>query len=275
MKALLRVVILATFVAGLSEVASAALISRQVDNDPTASGFFDDGVVSVGEYSTLYSNGGGTGFGNAVGGGAIYMDSDATNLYIGFDPGGDLNDLAILYLDTRTGGVLDSQMNDRADGGRNGASNITSEADDLFPIGADFAVVFGSFGTVVFELTTHAGDELISTPNHLNFLIFQGDQNTNDPAIVRELAIELSDLGNPGRVDFFVAYTAESGFNSSESLPFSTALNAGGNPGFNNGGNGPVSYDNFNRYVVPEPSTLLITLFGLAAAGAGCRYRQR
>lgn len=66
-----------------------------------------NGSLSGGEYgggSYVYT-GGGTGFGGTVGNGRLYMDSDATNLYIGFQAGGDLNDLVTILLDTHRAGT--------------------------------------------------------------------------------------------------------------------------------------------------------------------------
>lgn len=255
-----------TTVALLASGAHAAIVSTQVDLNPTGSAFADDGVVSGGEYAATYANGGGSGFGGTVGGGVVSMDTDGANLYIAFEPqlGSNLDNNATLFLDTRAGGVLDAQMNDRADGGRNVSSNITSDVDDTFPIVPDFTVVFGGFGTVVFELNTHAGDESTSTDGHLSFIAFENDQTGSTP---HEIAIPLATLGNPSTVDFFMAYASDTAFNSNESLPFSTVLNAGANPGFDNGGTGaPVIYENANRFtVVPEPSSLLcLTLAGMA-----------
>src|SRR5438477_3812118 len=76
------------------------LVSSQGDSNPTATNFVDDGVISSGEYSAVYT-GGGTGFGGTLGSGAIYMDSDGVNLYIGFAPGATVNDNFVLHLDTR------------------------------------------------------------------------------------------------------------------------------------------------------------------------------
>lgn len=261
----------ALFAAGallpLASICNAAIVSVQADPDPASASVTDDGTLGVGEYAATYANGGGGGFGGTVGNSSISMDSDGTNLYIAFDPGASLNDNAVLYLDTRAGGVVDAEMNDRADGGRAASSNLTQDVDDQMPIVPDFTVVFGNFGTVVFELTTHDQDESTATDGHLNFIAFEDDQNGNDETVVREIAIPLATLGNPNRVDFFTAYTAGSMFNSNESLPFSPALNGGNNPGFDNDGtNMPVIYENANRFtLVPEPSSALLCIAGLSA----------
>ncbi len=263
-------------------VANAAIVSTQTDPNPLLSGFADDGIASVGEYAATYSNGGGSGFGGTVGLSSILMDSDITNLYVGFDPGGNLDNNAVLFLDTRAGGFADSQMNDRGDGGRNASSNVTSDVDDLFPISPDFAVVFGDFGTVVFELNAFGAgfDETPGNPqnNHLQFQIFEGDQAGSSDTLVREIALPLSLLGNPNQVDFFVAYSSGTAFNSNESLPGSL-INSGNNPGFDNAANGggPVTYDNANRFVinpVPEPSTIALCGLGLAAMGLFVKKRK-
>jgi len=238
-----------------------------VDDDAAATGFIDDGVINAGEYSATFSNGGGDQFGGTVGNGSISVDTDGTNLYLGFQPGGDLNDVAVLYLDTRAGGIAEDAMNDQADGGRNVASNINAPAtNNTFPISADFAVAFAGFGTVVYELTENPSlDEGTPTNDHLAFVAFQDDQTTNDATIAREIALDLATLGFTDTADFFVAYGAESLFASNESIPFSITLNDGPNPGETTA----ITYENFNRFTtVPEPASLaLVALGGVAMLG--------
>jgi hypothetical protein len=236
--------------------------------------FDDNGSVAGGEYAGFYMNGGGGGFGGTVGAGTLHVDSNSTNIFFGFDPGADLNDNAVLYLDTRLGGFADSQMNDRADGARSATSNLTRDSNDVFPVSPDFAIVFGSFGTVVFELTTHGGNESTETNGHLTFHVFQGDQTGNSASLVREIALSRSLLGNPVQIDFFMAYAADSMFNSNESLPGS-ALNASGNPATGSVG-GTVTYDNANRFIVaaiPEPGSALFG--GIVSCLAGAVYCVR
>src|SRR5688500_13016255 len=119
--------VLAAAVAVGSSVAQAAVISSQADNTPGTT-FVDDGVISGGEYRATYT-GGGSGFGGTLGAGTLYMDVDATNLYIGFDPGASLNDNVVLHLDTQSGGFTDAAMNDTADPGRNLLTNLTRDVD--------------------------------------------------------------------------------------------------------------------------------------------------
>ena len=260
---------LLAFVGVGTTVAHGALISSQVDSSPLTSSFVDNGTVGAGEYTGNYTNGGGAGFGGALGAGTVRFDGDLTTIKVAFTPGADLNDIAVVYLDTRAGGFTDAQMNDTADGGRAVASNLAPNADDAFPVGAlpDFAVVFGNFGTVLFEL--NAGN----TPNHLTFLDFQGDQSTNSPTVTREISINRSTLGlsNAGVINFFAGYSAQ-GFGSNESLPASSALNSGGNIG--EGLTSP-GYENHNQFtsVVPEPASL--GLVGLGAVSLLARRRRQ
>src|SRR5205809_427238 len=135
-----------------SSAARAVLISSQGDPNPAASGFVDNGVISAGEYAAVYT-GGGTGFGGTVGNGALYMDSDGVNLYIGFAPGNNLNDNVVIHLDTKPGGFTDATMNDTADPGRNLLTNLTRDVDDPWDLLPDYGVVAGQFGEVSFELT--------------------------------------------------------------------------------------------------------------------------
>lgn len=247
----------------------AALTDARVDVD--ANGATVDGVLSADEYGTgnSYSyTGGGSGFGGTLGGGTLYFQSDATNLYIGFQPGANLNDYVALYLDTRTGGFVDADMNDTGDPGRNVISNLGSFGDETFPILPDFGIVIGDFGIVTFEL--NAGN----TPNHLNFVDFSNTftgANTN----FREYSIALSSLGGVtggSNIDFFAAYSSNTNFLSNESIPGSAGLNGGANPG--NSATG--TYENFDRFtvVVPEPSTFAL-LAGPALLGVWFFARRR
>ena len=219
-----------TFVAAalVGLVASAAGAGLSVSHtDGTSSGASVDGVQGAGEYGAgSYSySGGGTGFGGTVGNGRLYMDADATNLYIGFKPGADMNDLVTILLDTRAGGYTDAAMSDTADGGRRASSNLAANADDAFDPNflPDFSVVMASWGTVSFELTSGS----------LNFIDFNGAFTGNSASQFREYAIPLATLGigAGGNVDFIVGYIADSGYGSNESMP-GGALNAGGNVGF-------------------------------------------
>jgi hypothetical protein len=215
-----------------------------------------------GAVARVYNNGGGAGFGGTLGNGAISMDAVAGNLVVGFAPGNALNDIVALYLDTKSGGFVDADMRDHADGGRTVLSELTLTKNDVWPAGVlpDFGVAFGNFGAVLFEL--NAG----STDGHLNFLQF-------NPSTT--ISIPLSTLGNPLNVDFFAGYASGGGYNSNESLPFSGPLNSNGNPGFGDGQFGGLltggTYENFDRFVtaavaVPEPGTFAV--WGLMLVGA-------
>lgn len=233
--------------------------------DTTLSGAAIDNVQGAGEYgSGLYNyTGGGSGFGGTLGNGTIWMDSDLSNLQIAFQPGNNLNDVMVVYLDTKAGGVTDAMMNDQADGGRRAVSNLSLNVDDAFPILPDYAVVFGNFGIVLFELT--AGN----TDGHLNFLNFEA--NGGSGPTFREYNIPLATLGMTagGSVDWFAAYCSESGFNSNESMP-AGAINGGANPGFD----GPsAGYSNHNRFTtVPTPGAM--TLLGVAGLLVARRRRN-
>lgn len=199
-----------------------------------------------------YANGGGTGFSGAVGNGTFTFDASGSNLTIAFTPGGAFNDIAFMLLDTKTGGQSDATMNDNGDGGRRAVTQQTINADDAYPSGMahglpDYGIgFFPGGGVAMFELVAGSSMNFIPT--------------TNGPSSV---TVPLATLGigsSPWNVDWFAGYVSDSTFNSNESMPASQALNSGGNPGFD----GPsAGYDNHNRFVVPEPTTLAL----LAGAG--------
>jgi len=242
--------------AALTSAAHAQLVDTRTD--ATAAGAVRDQVLSAGEYgSGAYSyGGGGSGFGGTVGAGLMYMDSDATNLYLGFQMGGGLNDLVTILLDTRAGGYTDAGMNDNGDGGRRASTQQSINADDAYAPGflPDFSVIIGNFGTVFFQLE--------ADPNPITFIDFDGA--TSQP--FREYSIPLATLGvSPGgNVDFFVAYIGDSGFGSNESIP-AGPINGFDNPGFGDVSSGYTTFDRFTT--VPTPGAIgLLGLGGLLAA---------
>lgn len=250
---------------GAGAVRAGLIDTRQ---DLTAGGATVDGVIGANEYGpgNAYSyGGGGGGFGGTVGNGRVYLESDAANLYVGFQPGADLNDLAFLMIDSRTGGFVDAQMADRGDGGRRAVTEHTLNVNDPYDpeFLPDFGLVIGNFGIVLFELA--AGN----TDFYLPFVSFDGTFNGNAPT-PREYAIPLSTLGGPSKIDFFMGYVSDSGYNSNESIPAFGPLNGFDNPGFDGASAG---YGNYNRFMlIPEPGSL--ALLGLGA-GALVLLRRR
>src|SRR6476620_9254288 len=193
---MIRQIRLVAFVAALvSTPAYAAWVMQQ-----------GDGAVPA-----VFANGGGGGFGGTLGNGAISMDVVGSTLNIAFAPANALNDIVALYLDTKSGGFVDADMRDHADGGRTAISELTLRRNDTFPLRMlpDYGIAIGNFGSVLFEL--NAGN----TDGHLNFQIFNPAPN---------ISIPLALLGNPAYVDFFAGYASGGGYNSNESLPYSAPL---------------------------------------------------
>jgi|CXWL01.1.fsa_nt_gi hypothetical protein len=226
--------------------------------DTTGAGATVDQVISANEYGpgNSYSyTGGGSGFGGTLGGGVLYMESDATNLYIGLSMGNAMNDLVAILLDTKAGGFTDAGMSDNGDGCRRALTELSVNADDAYDPNflPDYGVCLGNFGSVYFELTAVAP---------INFLDFNG--TGSQP--VREYTVSLASLGVSAlqpNIDFFAAYISDSGFGSNESIPAYAPLNGGPNPGFEFSSPGYGNYDRFT--IAPEPGTLtLLAIGGLA-----------
>lgn len=238
----------------LTGMASAALVTSHTDTDGV--GATADGVLGTNEYGpgNSYSyTGGGTGFGGPVGGGTLYFNSDATNLYIGFQPGGNINNIAALYLNTGAGGFTDADMSDLNDGSRSVLSDLTRDVDDAFPASLssapDRGIAMGDFGVVTFTLASGGNNSLV-------FEQFFGDAwNTGSNTNFREVVLPLAQYGlsASSTVEFFMAWCSDTRFNSNESIPASAALNAGANPGQA----GPsAGYENHHAFVVAPAASV-------------------
>ena len=255
--------------------ACAGVVDTRVDADPLGSNFVKDGVISPNEYGPGNSygyGGGGGGFGGTVGNGHLYIDQGQDtdgrdNVYFGFQPGNNLNDNVVLFLDTRAGGFDDAVMDDNADPGRNLSSNLVRDSLDVFNAGfsPDFSIVIGQFGVVVFEL--NAGN----TPGHLIFRIFDGTFAGNAAGLAREFGISKDLLGRPERFNFLVGYGSDTNFMSDEAIP-AQPFSGTGNLGFDAGGRPTVLWDNYNQFgKIPTPGAA--ALLGLGGLFAGRRRR--
>ena len=218
--------------------------------------------LNDGATPAVYSNGGGSGFGGTLGGGSIAFDAVGSSLNISFAPGNPLgSDITTIYLNTRSGGFTDADMNDTQDGGRNAISNLGSFGNETFPdMGApDYGIAIANWGAVLFELTSG------NTPGHLNYIYFENTAYGSG----KQITFNLSSIGSPDQIDWFAAYVSDTSYLSNESLPASSGLNSGGNPGF--GGTG--TYLNYNRFtIVPEAGA---TGLALLAVGLGLARRVR
>jgi hypothetical protein len=223
---------------------TSGLLDSVLDATPTAAHVVADGALGIDEYgpnNAYVFQGGGEGFGGTLGHGSIYMKQDLANLYIGVRLGAPLNDIVCLWLDTRTGGFTDADMDDTADGGRRVSTNLTRDAEDAFEASfrPDFTVVLGSFGIVVFELT--AGGPI-------TFLQFSGDFTGTDPTALREIVIPKSTIAMGTSLRFFAGYISDSNFTSDETIPLQPFTGTG-NPGFGGDpGLPPVSWSNWNEF---------------------------
>jgi len=142
--------------------------------------------------------------------GAVYMNSDATTCTSATSRSG-LNDVAVIYLNTKSGGYTDATMDDATTSDRKAISNLTQNPDDAFPFLADYALAIWnqSPDAFLYELQpTGSTHTFISNAN-----VIRG----TSPASTK-CPIPLATLGvlPGGNVDFFVAYCSTTNFCSNE-----------------------------------------------------------
>lgn len=237
--------------------AHAGLVDTVTDSNPLLLSGSDDNALGANEYGTGNGQkvlGSGSGFSGALGAGSLYLDSSLTDLKIGFQPGGDVNDNVVLYLDTKAGGFTDADMSDTADGGRTAVTNPIRDSNIVFDAGfrPDYAVVIGNFGVVSFELTSGS----------LNFIDFFGDV-TGGNSNFREFTLSKLTYGIGTSFNFLGIYTSDTGFLSDETLPGGQI--SGGNAGFGTAGT-TVNVTGYDRFqAVPEPASMVALGLGAAA----------
>lgn len=218
-----------------------------------------DGILGADEYGAGNAQralGSGSGFGGTVGNGALYLDASGSDLKIGFQPGANLNDILVLYFDTRAGGFTDATMSDEGDNGRRAITNPLASGTLVFDAGflPDYGLAIDGNGIGVFEL---ASPGLIYQTGDFSSAFNRGG-NTN----FREIVIPKSVLSLGSSFDFTGIYTASSSYMSNETIPGGNI--SGDNPGFGPGG--PVNALGYDRFqAVPEPASMLALGVGAAA----------
>lgn len=249
---------------GMVAASQAVLVDTRFDLDETTSGFVQNNSATAAEYGNAGYTGGGTGFGGTLGSGRVFMDFSSTKLNMGLVLGNNLNDIAVVYLDTKAGGQTDATMNDVSDGGRRAISDLARDSNEVFDAAfrPDYAVIFGNFGNVLFELKAGAAHTFIQFTDN------GGAYASNNSSINREISINRSDIALSGPLPSFTwsaFYVSNNGFMSNESMPAWAALNGAGNPGFGTSGtNRDVS--GYNRFAaVPEPGTMAALGLGAVA----------
>ncbi len=214
--------------------------------------------LQVQAQQTITGNGG-SGFGGTIGNGSITLNSDGTNLSGTLTRGGDFNDILVIYLDTRAGGVTSTAgLTDNADGGRAATSGLTvAPGSDrsvvTFPAGftADYALTIGNGFSVLFDLSTPGsfgatGGTFVST-----------GANTNTFSVPLANLVEQN-----APVTLVGTYLAQSAFRSNETLGTAASSNApagaanigNSNNQQNNGGN--LTFNSAIPLAFPLPISL-------------------
>lgn len=246
--------------------ASAGLVTTRIEANVMAPKAADN-VLSPNEYgpgnSQSYAGSGG-GFGGTVGAGTVYMGATTSNWHIGWQPGGDVNDLFTIYFNINSGGTITSSLaNDLSDGGRRASTRPAANGQAGYPITVQYTLVFGNFGAVLFQLTD---------TGPINFLDFYGSASGGGPTF-REVSIPWATLGAaPGStVNWFGLYTSDSNYLSNEGMPnggtWIGSTDGAGNPGFESG---LLFVENYHRFI-PTPGA--VALLGMGALMAGRRRR--
>ncbi len=257
-------------------VVSAVATPITITDTGTAGSNTDGDVQGTGDNYAGSSSGINGGFGDVLGStSSLFMDSDlAGNIFVGHQSGGGgLNDVAVMYIDSISGGFADTTgFTDTADPLRSGisATDGANRADITFASGfeADYALAWGAGGGGDFAGVW----ELVNSGSH-NFQSAANFTTNAGPEV--EMNFALSDIGlsTGDSFDYVVTYlNASSAFRSDEFHGVAASTVTGGNIGQN-----PVTLANgdFNTFQsVPEPSAMTLMAFGLGAAMFARRLRK-
>jgi len=251
-------------IAGLAGSAQAGLITTRTEGNVNATRAADN-VLSANEYGAgntqSYAGNGATGFGGVVGNSTLYMGTSSTNLQIGWQPGADLtNNLFAIYFNVNGGGTITTDLaNDVTDSGRRMATEPYGAGSLNYAIPVQYALVFGDFGAVLFQLTTTGGINFVAP-----FFGGAGGSGNN----FREISIAWSSIGGGlgSYIDFFTLY-ANNSFLSNEGHP---SAFFSGNPSGASTPPATITLNDFNRFI-PTPGAM--ALLGLGGLVAGRRRR--
>lgn len=218
--------------------------------------------------AATYTGNGATGFGGSFGNGSLSITETTPGTIVftltpsGTNWGG--ND-AVLYLDTKAGGLADtSTLTDTADGGRSRLTGTSNSGADralvVFPSG------FGADVGITFDTSSFApAFDITNTPSNYTYLGGNGIA-ADGPYSVTLTRTQLG-LGPTDSFNFVGSLISGSNYRSNETIGTSTTSggdsgpSGGGNPGFT----GTLTFSSSQTYAVPEPASLAV--LGLGAAG--------
>jgi len=221
-------------------------VSAGLSDANVAGSTVDAILTTANEYGPTNSyrfTGGGTSFASVLGGGTLYVNSDAANLYLAYQLGGTLNDSVALLIDT---------------GSANPSSypNITSGGDEraisrMFNNGATLPIGFRASYAVIFAGTNqNPGNRFYSiTSSAINSAALGSSSGTGTATTnIREVSIPLSTLGisSGATIRLLASISNPSGtpaFMGSETIPTNPLFNAATQPGTSGG-----TFTNFGSF---------------------------
>ncbi len=204
---------------------------------------------------STFNGNGNTGFGGPVGNGNLVVANDGVNITFTLNTTAALggNDL-VLYLDTVAGGFSSTAgFNDAADGGRSAVSGFSGSGQSVLTFAsgfsADYALGIGNGFASLFTLANGGNNSLT-----YNTGASQGG------ASPYSLTVSLASLGLTAGQSFnlFGTLVSESGYRSSETVAGNDTGTQGWNPYTQ------TSFSTFTTTAVPEPSTVFLSLSGVA-----------
>ncbi len=196
-----------------------------------------------------YTGNGNSGFGGTVGGSTLNISDDGTTMTFSFSRGGsNLDNVLVIYVDSKTGGFSNTNSFNDTGGADRIAISTTNNSDRdpevSFPSGftADYAITAKNDFAGIFELQ--------ATGSHTFIASADLTPNNDASSATHTFTVDFSEIGitNTDKFDFVVTYCSGDSWLSNEVIGDTSNITVGTGAGVNPGPDGSITFSDSRSY---------------------------